>query len=1155
MSGMTNLREGSVASEINDLVAAELSQAAYGDVAPPAGWTAIGPPDVVGLSSFTIYSNSNDQLVFAFRGTDSSKQLVGSITDQGGGDWETIKATFDAGLKKIQSDPAYASYTIFTDGHSLGGGMAQTAAVEYSLSGYAQNSLPISSQAISEDDAFQTSGGLIAALMAWASSSHIFRETTVDADITTIFYHGDLNLYSTPITSSETVENVIGNPYAAAELYTSLKILTSRSVVGKTVGVALLGLEEFMAHRISNVVDTLKQSALPTGDSSAVSSHAGIDSSTAIVAMQQDNIASDETGPLVSTETDGTQVTLSLQSATADSDTYAIGVDGVVNQVVSVTSDTATQIMIDTKIQSGATVEYTNDSTEAGVSQSVTFTGPGETLQIDDPKNFDAVVGGFQLGDTLDLSGVVGTAASIGSNDILSVALSDGSELNIDVSLEASSATGFFGVRPDGIGGTDVYSNSLIAVSGPTVEIIDPSTGGIWSKASLAALQNENLISRVALGDNLYCLGYGSSGYTLFTININSDQIRAEVSTQFSHTLYADNVTGSLIGLDQGHVVSVNPDTGLENPLGSFTPSSILLGSESAGDGSFYLMEQASPSFELYTIDVTSGAVVSSVAAPAGTFVVDDRSGKLVGISGGQIVSLDPGTGSVSVIAQQVSGVTGVALGTLNAQNGILYFVGVGQGTRLYSVDIDTGQMLGSVASNTGFTADQVDLATAPWSTSGLSVAVVAAQINALYQAVLGRSADDGGMTTWQASLSQPGGSLAGVRIALASSAEAASDINTLYQALLGRPADAGGMAAWQASLSQPGGSLTEVRLGLAGSAEATSDISSLYQTELDRPADTGGLASWQADLRQPEGSLTDVRHGLADSAEATSDINALYQAELGRHADAGGVSAWQASLGQLGGSLNGVRAGLADSAEAAADINTLYQAELGRPSDAGGLAAWQAALRQPTGSLTEVRQDLANSAEAGSDINTLYEAELGRPADAIGKAVWIASLSQANGSLAAVRTNIADSAESQARVISQFKQDNPGVAPSASQITAAQLQMASGLSFADLNVQTLRLATFTNTVVGSAASVAATSRVDIFALSPSSFGQTVVTGFDPNFDIVQVNSALYPDLAAIRSAELPSSSGVQVPLGAGHYMLLQGVSAASLIPADYRFT
>jgi len=76
-------------------------------------------------------------------------------------------------------------------------------------------------------------------------------------------------------------------------------------------------------------------------------------------------------------------------------------------------------------------------------------------------------------------------------------------------------------------------------------------------------------------------------------------------------------------------------------------------------------------------------------------------------------------------------------------------------------------------------------------------------------------------------------------------SSVAANDlfVSSLYQGLLGRPADAGGLAYWTARLDT-GATRTQVAQGIAGSDEALSrDVQLFYQALLGRPAEAAGLS------------------------------------------------------------------------------------------------------------------------------------------------------------------------------------------------------------------------------------------------------------------------------------------------------------------------
>src|ERR1700733_12979359 len=157
---------------IDPLTAAELSQAAYipwaeysqgadlitgfsttglSTTLRQAGW-------VVDVAHSGVDSTSNNQfitfvnvaaqeVVIAFKGSDNLSNFTSDIVDSGGAEWERLLPQFSGKFNGLQGiSNVYAGYQIMTDGHSLGGGMAQTAALEFGLSGYGQNSLPVSNE-------------------------------------------------------------------------------------------------------------------------------------------------------------------------------------------------------------------------------------------------------------------------------------------------------------------------------------------------------------------------------------------------------------------------------------------------------------------------------------------------------------------------------------------------------------------------------------------------------------------------------------------------------------------------------------------------------------------------------------------------------------------------------------------------------------------------------------------------------------------------------------------------------------------------------------------------------------------------------------------------------------------------------------------------
>lgn len=158
-----------------------------------------------------------------------------------------------------------------------------------------------------------------------------------------------------------------------------------------------------------------------------------------------------------------------------------------------------------------------------------------------------------------------------------------------------------------------------------------------------------------------------------------------------------------------------------------------------------------------------------------------------------------------------------------------------------------------------------------------------ATDINELYQALLGRDAEEGGSAAWQELLAA-GGSLADIAAAIAVSAEAqeldasnATFVNDLYVNVLGRDAEEAGLNNWVDALFN-GTSRAEVAKAIVGSSEASDKANSdfvdaLYQSALDRPADEAGKAVWTEALAAGV-SQADVALGIVGSAEAIANID-----------------------------------------------------------------------------------------------------------------------------------------------------------------------------------------------------------------------------------------------------------------------------------------
>ena len=152
--------------------------------------------------------------------------------------------------------------------------------------------------------------------------------------------------------------------------------------------------------------------------------------------------------------------------------------------------------------------------------------------------------------------------------------------------------------------------------------------------------------------------------------------------------------------------------------------------------------------------------------------------------------------------------------------------------------------------------------------------------ISLYYQQYLGRLADSGGFATFL-TLFTRGADDENVQAAILGSTEfanrsggsASGFVGALYEDLLNRPADPGGLATFTGQLAT-GTTRTTVAEELLTSPEYRSDlIASYYQAYLGRPADGGGIGTFLVQFAQGA-SNDDVQADLLGSAEFSADAD-----------------------------------------------------------------------------------------------------------------------------------------------------------------------------------------------------------------------------------------------------------------------------------------
>lgn len=496
---------------ISDLIAAELSQAAYPGYSPPLGWEANSTysytnSTAFGTNSFTTFINTTtQQVVIAFKGSDTFSNWVSDLANNGGSAWESLAPELQQVIAAIESDPSLAGYQIMTDGHSLGGGMAQTAALEYGLSGYGQNSLPVSNEAATTDTAITSLGGFANTLAVWQSEGNTFREINLSGDPATLYYSSirDLNYINTTTIT-------LANTYAALE-------------AGGVIDASpiLMAIGAYESHSIGTVIQ-LELNDTTTGDSSAIDAILASDNSVIDSAINSVPLTFSSTGALTATASNGQVFSVSLVSAGTNTDTYAVSINGQPNQIDVVTTNGGA-ITINTEIDTGATVEVqAGGAASTGVTQDFTFLGSTGTLKIDNPASFQGTVSGFVPGDTIDLVGIgLATSATLGANNVLTVKGSGGvASLQLDSTQSFSGDS--FNYSQDGSGGTAITETA-------------------WSVAPINPLVSEN------------------AGNEIFTITRTGDTSQAQ--TVYVSTTDGSTVQGESLNSGQFQALSNQPVT------------------------------------------------------------------------------------------------------------------------------------------------------------------------------------------------------------------------------------------------------------------------------------------------------------------------------------------------------------------------------------------------------------------------------------------------------------------------------------------------------------------------------------------------------------------------------------------------------------------
>ena len=317
------------------------------------------------------------------------------------------------------------------------------------------------------------------------------------------------------------------------------------------------------------------------------------------------------------------------------------------------------------------------------------------------------------------------------------------------------------------------------------------------------------------------------------------------------------------------------------------------------------------------------------------------------------------------------------------------------------------------------------------------------------YKIILGRDADEGGMSTWSGELASGRKAAAEIIEQFVASTEfknknvsKADAVEILYKAMLDRPSDSAGKASWVAQL-ESGKPLQAVINGFCGSAE----FGNLCQNYGIKPG-TVTVPDTQPEEQQPAASDEQIK----------AYVSRCYKIVLGRDADEGGMKTWVNELNSGRKAAAEIIDQFVSSAEfknkkvSNADaVEILYKAMLDRPSDSAGKASWltqldsgkplQVVINGFCGSAEfgnlcktyginpgtvsvpdtqpEPQQPAASNEKIQAFVSRCYKIVLGRDADEGGMNTWSGELASGRKAAAEIIEQLVASSEFQNKKVS----------------------------------------------------------------------------------------------------------------------------------------
>ena len=494
---------------------------------------------------------------------------------------------------------------------------------------------------------------------------------------------------------------------------------------------------------------------------------------------------------------------------------------------------------------------------------------------------------------------------------------------------------------------TITHDSSTAVTVTASVSVSDPSV--VATPATLGAVEGASQTFNVAtftdpggaevVGDYTATIAWGDGATTTgATISLASGIF----TVSGAHTYTEEGAKSPVVTIahDSATAVTTTASISVSDATLSATAVPVAATEGATFSGNVATFTDANPAGA--ATDYTASIVWGDGATTAGT--VGAAAGGGFAVSGSHTYAAG-GTMAVTVVVSDVGGSTA----SVNSQAAISALPSQGAGATLYQADgaALSGVPVATFTHGDGTTPVAAFAASIDWG-DGATTAGTVSEAGGTYSVVGTHTYAQAGDFTVRASVAEGGASSAIVGQALIGTPHQ-QYVMAVYEDVLGRAADSGGLAYWT-QLLDSGAPITDVANQFAHSDEyyAKFVIEPAYLKLLGRAADQSGVAYW---TKQMDGGVTDqqLEADLVSSVEFyknaggsnTAWIDAVYKLLLGRAADASGENYWNGQL-NAGQTLNQVAQGVAGSKENNTQlINDDYFHYLGRAADPAGLDFW----------------------------------------------------------------------------------------------------------------------------------------------------------------------------------------------------------------------